>query len=109
MNDLLGKKQCILYNTVQIAYYFLPNSGKETIFLLHPAFADAEIFEEQIEAFCDDYQLLLMDFPGHGNSEAKGTKATTADVPLIMKMILDEVGISKCHVVGVSLGSLIAQ
>lgn len=109
MNDLLGKKQCILYNTVQIAYYFLPNNGKETIFLLHPAFADAEIFEAQIEAFCDDYQLLLMDFPGHGNSEAKGTKATTADVPLIMKMILDEVGVNRCHVVGVSLGSLIAQ
>ena len=109
MDSIYGPEKSILFHTVRIAYYFLPNNTKETIFFLHPAFADHEIFEAQIEAFRNEYQILLIDFPGHGNSRANGTRANTADVPCIMKMILDVCGIDKCHVVGVSLGSLIAQ
>ena len=63
MDDFYGSEKSILFNTVRIAYYFLPNSTKETIFFLHPAFADHEIFEAQVSAFHDYYQIILIDFP----------------------------------------------
>lgn len=109
MADQFGTQKNLLFHDVKIAYYFLPNEGRDTLFFLHAAFADHEIFEAQIDFFSKKYQILLLDFPGHGKSEAKGTKATTGDIPDIMKMILDENSITGCHVIGVSLGSLIAQ
>lgn len=109
MADLFGFEKSLVYHDVLLFYYFLPNEGRDTLFLLHPAFADHEIFEAQIDFFRSKYQILLLDFPGHGKSAAKGTKATTGDIPDIMKRILDENNIAECHVLGVSLGSLIAQ
>ncbi len=104
-----GTEKVICYKNVSMVYYLLANKGKETLFLLHSAFADHEIFEAQIDFFRDDYQLVLLDFPGHGKSRAKGMAVTMMDIADIMKEILDKNMIADCHVVGVSLGSLVAQ
>lgn len=104
-----GAEKEIIYNNTAITYYLKVNKGKETLFLLHPAFADHEIFEAQLDCFSGNYQLILLDFPGHGKSHTKGTTVTMRDIPAIMKSILDENKIVDCHIIGVSLGSLVAQ
>ncbi len=84
-------------------------SNKETILMLHPAFADHEIFIRQTEAFHKNYNLLLLDFPGHGQSKVKGSSLNLVMLPTLIKEILERLSIQKVHVLGVSLGALIAQ
>ncbi|WP_410511929.1 hypothetical protein PaeBR_18030 [Paenibacillus sp. BR2-3] len=43
---------------------------------LHPAFADHTIFETQLAYFRKEYQVILLDLPGHGNSHIIGSKVT---------------------------------
>jgi len=59
MADQFGTQKNLLFHDVKIAYYFLPNEGRDTLFFLHAAFADHEIFEAQIDFFREKYQILL--------------------------------------------------
>lgn len=106
-NVEIGRK--LLFNNAQISYYISGNKGKEAILFLHPAFADHRIFETQENYFKDHYQVILIDMPGHGGSRIHGSKVTLRDMPEIIKHILEENRVTVCHVVGVSLGSLVAQ
>ncbi|MFZ3590593.1 alpha/beta fold hydrolase [Bacillus sp. DJP31] len=90
-------------------YFIIENKGKETILMLHPAFTDHKIFEFQTEYFKEKYQLILLDLPGHGERQVKGSKSTIGDMPEVLNQILFENNIASCHLIGVSLGSLVAQ
>ncbi|MCL6604424.1 MAG: alpha/beta fold hydrolase [Paenibacillus sp.] len=93
----------------QIPYHITGNQQKETLLMLHPAFTDHQIFAQQVEYFEEDYQILLIDMPGHGRSQIKGSTVILKDMPEIIHEILLANNISSCHVLGVSLGSLVAQ
>ncbi|GLX66455.1 alpha/beta fold hydrolase [Paenibacillus glycanilyticus] len=94
-------------------YYIQCNADKETIVLLHAAFADYTLFEEQIAYLQDQYQLVVLNLPGHGlqatATTAARTKFTIKDMPDIISGILADNHIESCHLLGVSLGSLVAQ
>ncbi|MNZ88835.1 3-oxoadipate enol-lactonase 2 [compost metagenome] len=92
-----------------LSYYMMGSRNKETIVLLHAAFADHQLFEQQIAFFQEHYQLILLDLPGHGENQTRGSKVTLADMPDIISLILADNRIASCHVLGVSLGSLVAQ
>jgi len=90
--------------------YYLTNTGKEeTILFLHPAFADHEIFQYQFEHFGNNYNLIAVDMIGHGNSQLNKELVNMGDMPEILYAILKENRIDKTHVIGVSMGSLVAQ
>jgi len=97
------------FRGAQIACRVTENEGKDTIVMLHPAFADHESFTEQEEAFKAHYQVIVLDMPGHGQSRVKGTSVTLRDMPEILRTLLDEHRILSAHLLGVSLGSLAAQ
>lgn len=92
-----------------IHYYTLGDASKEAVFLLHPAFADHHIFQYQFDALSKDFYIISMDFIGHGKSNIKGSSANMGDMPDAVLMILDTLGVEKAHLVGVSIGSLVAQ
>lgn len=77
--------------------------------MLHPAFAYHGFFIKQIEEFVNDFNLIILDLPGHGNSVHKGSNLNMGMVPNLINDILLHHNIKKVHVLGVSLGSLIAQ
>ncbi len=97
------------YQSAQIAYEIAGASDRPAIVLLHPAFADRHIFEHQIKAFSERYRVISIDMPGHGDTVTKGTRVTLKDAPAIVESILAWNGVEECHVIGVSLGGLIAQ
>ena len=93
--------------------YHIEGKGAQTILLLHPAFADRRAFGGQILALRDRYRLLAPDLPGHGNTKVQSksvdpqpTMATAAEA--ISDIFFAE-NISSAHVVGVSMGALVAQ
>ncbi len=91
-------------------HYFV--SGKEhddLIVLLHPAYSDHRAFNQQIDYFSKNHCVIAIDLIGHGLSKAnKSTDKIDASSKHIEK-ILEIEGFDKAHLVGVSIGSLIAQ
>lgn len=102
--------QTLNYSNAQIHYYITEeHEDKDTILMLHPAFADHHLFEDQVSYFHDDYRICLIDMPGHGNTVCKGSSVTLKDVPRILDTILSKHRISHVHILGVSMGTLAAQ
>lgn len=97
------------YKSQNIFYYTGGNPKGETLVFLHPAFSDYTIFIEQLRYFEEEYNLVTIDMIGHGNSQIVDSKVNMGDMPDIINNILVENNITCAHLVGVSIGSLIAQ
>lgn len=93
----------------QLHYYISGIQNKESIIFLHPAFSDHRAFEQQIDYFSKDYKVITIDFIGHGLSKAKKSKDKIDATPEHLLKIMELEKINKTHLVGVSMGSLIAQ
>ncbi len=96
-------------NGSPIVYYISGMEQAKWVLFLHAAFADHTMFDSQAEYFKDKYNVLTLDLIGHGKSldAKKGDSiAKTADW---IKEIFDKEGIAKAHIVGISLGAVIAQ
>ncbi|WP_462408587.1 alpha/beta fold hydrolase [Neobacillus sp. Marseille-QA0830] len=83
----------------------------DPILLLHGMGGTWKMWEPQLDFFSKHYQLILPDMRGHGESttafpENKFTlEAMAADLP----ELLEHLGVKKAHVIGVSMGGVIAQ
>jgi pimeloyl-ACP methyl ester carboxylesterase len=91
-------------------HYFV--SGKENndlIVFLHPAFSDHRAFDLQVDYFSKNYRVITIDFIGHGLSKANKSKDKIDASSKHIEKILELEGFDKVHIVGVSMGSLIAQ
>lgn len=99
----------ITFKEVNIAYYTKGDVNKSAICFLHPAFGDSNMFCKQVDYFEEDYFLIFIDMIGHGNSQPDKSLVNMGDMPTIINMILKTEKIEKAHIVGVSLGSLVAQ
>lgn len=87
-------------------------SGKENndlIVFLHPAFSDHRVFDQQIDFFSKNYRVITIDLIGHGLSKAKKSKDKIDVSSEHIAKILEIKGFDKAHIVGISMGSLIAQ
>jgi pimeloyl-ACP methyl ester carboxylesterase len=93
--------------TVHYSVAGVPKRG--AILFLHPAFADSRVFEKQVAFFQEEYLVITVDMPGHGGSRLRREQVDTGHMPDIAAGICRECGVSKVHLVGVSLGSLVVQ
>jgi pimeloyl-ACP methyl ester carboxylesterase len=91
-------------------HYFVsgPKSGELVIFL-HPAFADHRCFDKQVDTFSRKYRVVTVDLLGHGLSSVAQAKETLDASAEHVAAILKLEGHTQAHVVGVSMGTLIAQ
>ena len=80
----------------------------DTLFFMHGLTADHTMFEAQIDAFENGYNLLVWDAPAHGRSRPFGT-FSFGDAAVYIRDILDECTVSKVIFVGQSLGGFFAQ
>ncbi len=96
-------------NGYSIHYFVSGSTTGETIVFLHPAFTDHHAFNHQIDYFSERYRVITIDMLGHGLSQMEKSKdkldATIHHIDAILKLE----GIKSAHLVGVSMGSLLAQ
>jgi pimeloyl-ACP methyl ester carboxylesterase len=77
--------------------------------LLHGIGSAGRSFDRQIAAFSPTYRVLAWDAPGYGGStELPIDHPTASDYAIELAKLLDERGIRRCHLLGHSLGCLIA-
>lgn len=100
------------YTSSSIHYFVSENNSLKTeegLLFIHPAFADHRTFDEQVSSFSSKYKVITLDLLGHGASQGFKTKEKIHDTRNHIDEILINENIKKIHLVGVSLGALLAQ
>ncbi len=99
----------IEHNGYTVHYFVSGDPQGESIVFLHPAFGDHRCFDNQIDYFSRSYHVITIDMLGHGmtgTGKSKDNIGVTADhVAAILKVEKHR----QTHIVGVSVGSLLAQ
>ena len=103
--NVLGFFKEVSFEMLNHKVYFNENTNK-WIVLVHGIGGSMLTWKKQIEPFSEKYNLLVLDLPGHGDSQ-NDTNITIAAVNSKIKEVLDAEGIVKADFVGLSLGSLV--
>lgn len=107
MDQLTKRKHS--FEGTGVYYYTTGNPEGEVIVLLHAAYSDHHIFREQFGPLGKQYFLIAIDMIGHGSSVIGKSKLDFSHMPEIIHRILQENKVTLAHLLGVSLGSLVAQ
>ena len=81
---------------------------KNPIVFIHGVGLTKEIWEPQINFF-KDYNTLTYDLLGHGKTSLKKSKISFEDFSKQLSKLINELNFNKIHLVGFSLGALIAR
>ncbi len=102
----------IMANDVEIFYELFGDPSKPTFVMTHGLGGHGRGYEEQIEPFSAEFQLLLWDMRGYGQSErvpvtdgAYSRWTHAKDLSELLKAL----GIDAAHIHGHSLGGLVSQ
>src|SRR5919107_6105660 len=71
--------------------------------------SDFRIWQEVVPAFADRFRVVLYDKRGHGLSDAPPAPYSIDDHTDDLLALLDDLGISRAALVGLSMGGMIAQ
>jgi pimeloyl-ACP methyl ester carboxylesterase len=79
-----------------------------TVVLIHGVGMSQSVWGPQIDALTASYQVVVYDMLGHGNSALPSATPTLAEYASQLKALLDAIGIGRAHVIGHSMGALVA-
>ena len=84
-------------------YYEVEGSG-DAIVLIHGNFGDRRHWDQQVDAFTRDYRVVRYDVRGYGKSSlpVEGDPYASSED---LAALLDQLGISRVHIAGWSMGS----
>lgn len=97
-------KEKILKHT-PIHYWINGTKEGKAILFIHPAFANHNCFNSQLDYF-KNYRVITLDLIGHGKSIGKGTIVKTANY---IKQIMESENVDKINLVGISMGAILVQ
>ncbi|SIS69566.1 alpha/beta fold hydrolase [Chryseobacterium gambrini] len=83
-------------------------NGKETLVLLHGFMENLSIWSDMEPHLSDNFSLLKIDLPGHGQSEIIAEVQTMELVAEEVKKVLDHENITKIHLLGHSMGGYVS-
>lgn len=82
-------------------------SGQNVV-LLHGVGMNKNVWAPQVNDLCADFDVLVFDMWGHGDSALPNHKLGLQDYTDQLTALLNELGIESAHIVGHSMGALIA-
>lgn len=89
---------------------YAPHSDEAlaTVVLIHGVGMNQTVWSPQIEALTADYQVIVYDMLGHGDSALPTAAPTLDEYASQLNALLDAMHIERAHVVGHSMGALVA-
>jgi len=89
-------------------------STKKWVTFVHGAGGSSSIWFRQIRAFKSEFNILLIDLRGHGNSQSalkenSKQKYTFEVITNDIKEVLSHLEIEKSHFIGISLGTILIR
>ena len=89
-------------------YYELSGEGEERVVLLHGWGCSTKLMESPAEALRADHRVLVIDFPGHGESGKPPEPWGVPEYAECLKELLTELGFLPCAAVAHSFGCRVA-
>lgn len=87
-----------------------PLPGAPTLLLLNSLGVSLEMWDDQLQAFSERYDLIRFDARGHGKSTIGEYQEATIDMLARDALaVLDACGVARAHLCGLSLGGMIAM
>jgi len=84
-------------------------SGPAPVVFVHGLGGDHHMWLYQVPAFCHRFPVLTVDLRDHGQSSKASHDYTVADTARDLVRLFRVLGIESAHVVGLSLGGIVAQ
>lgn len=94
-------------NELRIAYDAVGVRGSPVVFL-HGVGSDHAVWSEQLSDLGDDHRAIALDFRGHGASQIPEAPIDRAAFAADVVGLLDALEISRIHLVGLSMGGVVA-
>lgn len=93
---------------MEMSYYIHENPGKPTLLMLHGYSADKNVWIRFAKHFTNDYQVVIPDLAGHGETPFKQewSYAMPAQAKRVVAL-LDHLKIEKAHIIGNSMGGFL--
>jgi len=85
-----------------------PRGGTPVVFV-HPAGWDLTYWSGQIATLHREYDVVAFDLPGHGLTPGSPADWTLDNAALMLAQVIQSTGAPSAHIVGLSVGSVIAQ
>jgi len=86
-------------------HYRMAGSGRPLV-LLHGYTGYSNQWRGFLAGFVDDYKVIAIDLPGHGQSSKLGARFTVADAATGVWEVMDHLGVKQIHGVGYSAGGM---
>ena len=93
-------------NGIEIVYQIFGEG--QPLLLIHGLGSSGRDWERQITAFSHHYQVIVFDVRGHGNSAKPSGPYSVPLFALDCAELLKAIGVDHAHVVGISMGAMIA-
>jgi pimeloyl-ACP methyl ester carboxylesterase len=96
-------------------YYSYPHkTSQEWVTFVHGAGGSSSIWYRQVRDFKKQFNVLILDLRGHGNSKPKlkdtfNPKYTFDSITADIVEVIDHLEIKKSHFVGISLGTILIR
>ena len=103
-----AKEIVLLKNGQRLAYVEAGDPDGPAILLLHGYTDSSRVWSTMIPTL-SRFRLIMPDQRGHGTSEAPQCCYAVSDLAYDAHLLLAQLGIERAHVVGHSLGSIVAQ
>lgn len=95
--------------TVALAHDVTGPDGAPVAVLLGSLGASRDMWAPQVDALSDSFRVVAVDLRGHGESPAPEGGYEMAMLADDVVRLLDDLGVRKAHVAGLSLGGAVAQ
>ena len=89
-------------------YRIINNNSDEWVLLIHGLGGSINTWKYQIKAL-ENYNMIAVDLEGHGGSEFEHRSRLLTRTASDINSILEREGISKVHIISLSLGTLVAM
>ena len=91
-----------------LAIYHHKNPGKPAIIMLHGYSADKDVWPRFAKHFTDDYEVIIPDMAGHGDTGfASGWDYTMPAQAARISRLMDALNVPAAHIIGNSMGGFL--
>ena len=91
-----------------LKYEIINNQAEDWVVFIHGLGGSTKTWKKQIDSFSENYNLLLLDLPGHGqNADKTIYKVDSQKLYTGIQETLDYLHINRAHFVGMSLGTIV--
>ena len=96
-------------NGIETRYVLSNEGGGPWLTFIHQLGGDLSVWDQLAGYFRDDYTVLRYDLRGHGKTAVSSEPFSVADLSHDLAALLDALGAPTTHLVGMSMGGMIAQ